>query len=217
MSLLKLEEYIETGNHHDLEILLVNSPELLREKTSHDISPLLLACYYHKGQVVKTILNHLTTITIHEACAIGLTQQVDMMLKQKPDVVDEISSHGFSPLGIATHFGQEDVVRILLAKHADPNIPSQNGFQVYPIHTAITGNYEAICKMLIEAGSLVNVVQNNRITPLHLAAQQGNIEIIISLLENGADIGITTDLGLLAADLAMEKGHKEIAEILKVI
>ncbi len=217
MSLLKLEEYIETGNHHDLEILLLNSPELLREKTSHEISPLLLACYYHKEQVVKTILNHLTTITMHEACAIGLSQQVEVMLTQRPDVLDEISSHGFTPLGIATHFGQEAVVRILLAKHADPNIPSQNGFQVYPIHTAITGKYEQICKMLIEAGATVNVVQNNRITPLHLAAQQGNVELIIVLLENGADISVRTDMGLNAADLAQEKGYNEIADILKVI
>ncbi len=216
MSLQKLEEYIETGNHHDLEILLTSEPELLREMTSHDISPLLLACYYHKDQVIQTILKHLTSISIHEACAIGLAQHVEMMVKQKPDVIDEISSHGFTPLGISTHFGQEEVVRILLLKHADPNVCSQNGYHVYPIHTALTGQYDSIGKMLIEAGAEVNVVQNSRITPLHIAAQQGNIEMIILLLENGADISIKTDSGMTASDLALEKGHKEIAEILKV-
>src|SRR5690606_10178106 len=215
MSLLKLEEYIETGNHHDLEILLTNQPELLREKTSHEISPLLLACYYHKEQVIKTILNHLTTITVHEACAIGLTQHVEMMLKQRPEVVDELSAHGFTPLGISTHFGQEEIVRILLKKHADPNVCSQNGYHVYPLHTALTGQYDTIAKMLVESGAEVNVVQSSRITPLHLAAQRGNIDMIILLLENGADIGIQTDTGLTAADLALQKGHKEIAEILQ--
>ncbi|WDF70103.1 ankyrin repeat domain-containing protein [Sphingobacterium oryzagri] len=215
MSLYKLEEYIETGNHHDLEILLRADASLLREKTSHDISPLLLACYYHKDQVIKTILNHLTTITIHEACAIGLAPQVDMMLKQKPDVIDELSSHGFTPLGIATHFGQETVVRSLLAKKADPNICSQNGYHVYPLHTALTGQYDQISKMLVEAGAEVNVVQNARITPLHIAAQQGSIDMIIILLENGADISLKTDMGATAADLAFEKGFKEIATILR--
>ncbi|WP_437917815.1 ankyrin repeat domain-containing protein [Sphingobacterium sp. LRF_L2] len=215
MSLYKLEEYIETGNHHDLEILLRANATLLREKTSHDISPLLLACYYHKDQVIKTILNHLNTITVHEACAIGLVPQVEMMIKQKPDVIDEISSHGFTPLGIATHFGQEGVVRILLSKRADPNISSQNGYQVYPLHTALTGNYNQISKMLVEAGAEVNIFQNARITPLHIAAQQGNIDMIIVLLENGADISLKTDFGATASDLALEKGHKEISEILK--
>lgn len=216
MSLYKIEEYIETGNHHDLETLLRSDSSLLRENTSHDISPLLLACYYHKEQVIKTILNHLTTITIHEACAIGLGDQVELMLHQKPEIIDEISSHGFTPLGIASHFGQEAVVRILLAKHADPNICSQNGFQVYPLHTALTGKFDSISKMLIEAGAEVNIVQNARITPLHIAAQQGNIELIILLLEMGADITIKTDQGATASDLAFEKGFKEIAEILQV-
>lgn len=216
MSLNKLEEYIETGNHHDLEILLTAQPELLRAQTSHNISPLLLACYYHKKQVIKTILNHLTTITIHESCAIGLVPQIETILKQKPEVIDEISTHGFTPLGIATHFGQEKIVQTLLAKGADPNISSQNGYYVYPLHTALTGGYDQISKMLIEAGATVNVAQHARITPLHIAAQQGNIDMIIILLENGADITIKTEMGLTAADLALEKGHKELAEILRV-
>ncbi len=217
MSLYKLEEYIETGNHHDLEILLTEQPALLREQTSHDISPLLLACYYHKDQVIKTILNHLTTITIHESAAIGLAQQIESMLKQKPEVLDEISTHGFTPLGIATHFGQEKVIRTLLANGADPNICSQNGYSVYPLHTALTGGYDQISKMLIEAGAHVNVTQHARITPLHIAAQQGNIDMIIILLENGADITVKTEAGMSASDLALEKGYKEIAEILRVI
>ncbi len=216
MSLYKLEEYIETGNHHDLEILLRAQPELLREQTSHDISPLLLACYYHKDQVIKTILNHLTAITIHESCAIGLAQQIENMLKQKPEVLDEISTHGFTPLGIATHFGQEKVVQTLLAKGADPNICSQNGYYVYPLHTALTGGYDQISKMLIEGGANVNVAQHAHITPLHIAAQQGNIDLIIVLLENGADVSVKTEMGMTAADLALEKGHKELAEILRV-
>jgi len=216
MSLYKLEEYIETGNHHDLEILLTEHPELLREQTSHDISPLLLACYYHKDQVIKTILNHLTTITMHESCAIGLAQQIETMLKQKPQALDEISTHGFTPLGIATHFGQEKVIQTLLAKGADPNICSQNGYRVYPLHTALTGGYDQISKMLIEGGANVNVAQHARITPLHIAAQQGNIEMIIVLLENGADVSIKTEMGMTASDLALEKGHKELAEILRV-
>src|SRR5690606_33903177 len=208
MSLYKLEEYIETGNHHDLEILLTEQPALLREQTSHDISPVLLACYYHKDQVIKTILNHLTTITIHEAWAIGLAPQIEAMVKQKPDVVEEISSHGFTPLGIATHFGQEAVVRTLLTKRADPNVSSRNVYHVYPLHAVITGRYDRTSKMLTEAGAELNVVQNARITPLRLAAQQGNMDVTILLLDNGADISPGTDMGMTASALAFEKGFK---------
>ncbi len=216
MSLTVLEEYIETGNFQDLELLLNSDPELVHQNTSHDISPLLLACYYHKSQIVQVLLKYIKTITIHEACAVGLSPQVQMMLEEQPDIVNEISSHGFTPLGIAAHFDKEDIVRLLLLHHADPNISSQNGYNSFPLHAALSNNNSSMSKMLIEGGAEVNVVQNGRIAPLHLAAQHGNIDLIILLLEQGADVAATTEFGASASDLAAEKGFHEIAEILKV-
>lgn len=210
-----LEEYIETGNYQDLDLLLSQNPELIKENTSHDISALLLACYYQKTQIVQVILKYIKSITIHEACAAGLTEQVQFMVDQKPDVINELSSHGFYPLGIAAHFGKEDIVRILLRNRANPNSSSQNGYQVFPLHSALSNNQNNIAKMLIEAGAEVNVLQSSRISPLHLAAQEGNIDLIIVLLEHGANIAQKNELGQTASDLAAQKGFLEIAEILK--
>lgn len=210
-----LEEYIETGNYQDLDLLLSQNPELIKENTSHDISALLLACYYQKTQIVQVILKYIKSITIHEACAAGLTEQVQFMVDQKPDVINELSSHGFYPLGIAAHFGKEDIVRILLRNHANPNSSSQNGYQVFPLHSALSNNQNNIAKMLIEAGAEVNVLQSSRISPLHLAAQEGNIDLIIVLLEHGANIAQKNELGHTPSDLAAQKGFLEIAEILK--
>jgi len=216
MSLSVLEEYIETGNSQDLELLLSRNPELVKQKTSHDISPLLLACYYHKPQIVQIILKYITTITIHEACAVGLLQHVQMMIDHKKEIIDEISLQGFTPLGIAAHFGQEDIVKLLLTHRADPNIPSQNGYHVYPLHAALSANNSNISKMLIEAGAEVNAQQQGKISPLHLAAQHGNIELIILLLEHGANVQHFSTAGSSAADLAAAKGFHDIAQILKV-
>lgn len=215
MSLTVLEEFIETGNHQDLDLLLNSEPNLINENTSHGISPLLLSCYYNKPQIVQIILKYLKNITIHEACAAGLTQQVQLMVEQSPDVINELSSHGFYPLGIAAHFGQEEITRILLRHLANPNDFSQNGYNVFPIHSALSNKHDQIAKMLIEAGADVNVLQSSRISPLHIAAQQGNIDIIIVLLENGANIQILNDFGQSPADLAAEKGFQEIAAIIK--
>lgn len=216
MSISILEQYIETGNHIDLEHLLAKEPELLKEKTSHDISPLMLSCYYQKDLITQTILKYTSSITIHEACAAGLYDHVQMMIDFKPQVIDEMSSHGFTPLGMASHFTQENIVRLLLSHKADPNICSENGFHVYPLHSALAKNHSEISKMLIEAGAEVNVLQHGRITPLHLAAQYGNIELIVHLLEQGADISIRTENRETASDIAFSKGFREIAEILKV-
>lgn len=215
MSLSQLEEYIETGNGRAIDDLLNGNPSLSRQKTSHDISPLLLACYYNKPQIVKVLLKHLDELTIHEAAAAAQLEQVQAMIEDHPNLLDVVSDHGFTPLGLATHFGNEDVVRYLLAKHADPNIQSQNGYNVYPLHTAISSNFDGIAKMLLEAGAEVNVLQASRTSPLHLAAQNGNIDLIILLLESGARVEIKNDMGKTASDLAAEKGHVEIAEILR--
>lgn len=216
MSIIILEEYIETGNFQDLDMLLARQPELLDVLTSHQVSALLLACYYRKNQIIQVILKYLKNINVHEVCALGYAEQLELMIDQKPDVVNEISTNGFSPLGIAAHFGHEAMARLLLRHYADPNIPSQNGFNVFPIHAALGANDTTIAKLLMEAGAEVNVVQQGGLTPLHLAAQHGNIDIIIILLEHGVDIEIRSDQGLTAADIAFDRGFKELGQILSL-
>ncbi|HWV72458.1 MAG TPA: ankyrin repeat domain-containing protein [Pseudosphingobacterium sp.] len=214
MSLTLLEEYIESGNAAAIDNLLHTNPALCQQKTSHEISPLLLACYYNKHQIVKIILQHIQEINIFEAAAAGLTEVVSELLEESPELLNTFSEHGFTPLGMATHFGNTEIVRYLLIKGADVNLPSQNGYNVYPLHAAVGSNFDEIAKMLVEAGAEVNVLQSSRSTPLHTAAQHGNIEMLILLLENGAQTDIKNDFGKTAADLAAEKGFAEIANIL---
>jgi len=216
MSTDLLEEYIETGNGAAIEDLLHSNPRLASAKTSHDMSPLLLACYYNKPHLVKIFIKSLDGVSIFEAAAAGLLEDLSQMVDNDESLVNKISDHGFSALGIATHFGHEDMVRHLLTKNADPNLPSQNGYLVFPLHTAVGAGHLPISKLLIEGNAEVNVLQASRISPLHLAAQIGNIEMIILLLENGARIDIKNDNGQTASDLARERGHEEISEILKV-
>lgn len=216
MSTSVLEEYIETGNFQDLDLLLSKDPQLVNKKTSQEISALLLACYYRKPQIIEVILKHITTITIHEACAVGLKDHVQMMIDYKKDIVDELSTHGFTPLGIATHFNHEDIVGLLLKHHADPNISSQNGFNVFPLHASVSANNTSISRMLLEAGAEVNIFQQGNMTPLHFAAQHGNIDLIILLLEKGADIHAITSTGDTASMIASSKGYHELASILQI-
>src|SRR3546814_16131866 len=129
------------------------------------------------------------------------------MAENNPDALEEISDHGFTPLGMATHFGNEDIVRFLLEKGADPNAHSKNGYNVYPLHAAIGSGFDGIAKILIEAGGEVNVLQTSRTSPLHLAAQTGHIDLIILLLENGARVDIKNTMEKTQSELSDQKGH----------
>ena len=209
-----LEEYIQTGNSAELNALLKANPKLAGIQTSLKVSPLMLCCYYKQPELSEIILRHVESITFFEASALGKKDIVDEALIENSDLVHNFSDDGFTPLGLASYFGNEDVARLLLLKGADPNVSSKNGYNVYPIHSAVAANYDMIAKMLIEAGADVNVVQMSGATPLHSAAQNGNIELIIVLLEAGANVNALTEDGKTAADKATEKGFGEIAKIL---
>ena len=78
----------------------------------------------------------------------------------------------------------------------------------------MAGDYTDIASLLIEAGADINVKQQAGATPLHSAAQNGNIDMLILLLEAGALVNVRMEGGKLPADLAREKGFIQIAEAL---
>ena len=215
MSVEKLEEYITTANLDELEALLLQEPKLATTPTSHQVSPIMLSCYYKKPAVTDLLLKHVTEVNMFEAAAAGKLDIIANLIYEHPDSLNDHAPDGFTALGLACYFGHHDVARYLVLKGADVNIPSSNGFQVYPLHSACAGNYTQIARMLIDNGSLINIKQQAGATPLHAAAQNGNLELLILLLEHGAEINTRMEGGKLPADVAREKGFEEIAEILE--
>jgi len=214
MSLDKLEEYIASGNLKALDELLQQDPSLAKKPTSSQVSPLMLSCYYKKPDVTALMLKYVEEISLFEASAAGKFDVVAHLVYMHPEAINQYANDGFTALGLACYFGQYEVARYLVLKGADVNLPSNNGFQVYPIHSAAAGNYTDIAFMLVENGAKVNVKQQAGATPLHSAAQNGNLSLLILLLEKGAETNTRMEGGKLPADLAREKGFTEIAEIL---
>jgi ankyrin repeat protein len=214
MSVEQLEQYITLADLGSLDALLLKNPVLAKSRTSHQVSPLMLSCYYKQPEVTSLLLKYLDEISLFEASAAGKFDEVAHLVYSDPGAINAYAEDGFTALGLACYFGQYEVARYLVLKGADVNLPSNNGFGVYPLHSAAAGNYTPIARMLIENNALINVKQQAGTTPLHSAAQSGNIDLLILLLEHGADVNIRMEGGKLAADLAREKGFDEIAEAL---
>jgi ankyrin repeat protein len=209
-----LEEYIQSGNAVDLLSLLKTNTNLATQRTSQKISPIMLCCYYKKPELAEIILKFVHEINIFEASALGKLVFVKDAIGQNPDLINDFSEDGFTPLSLASYFGNEEITNLLLLNGADPNIPSKNGYNVYPLHSAVAANFTMIAKMLLEAGADINVAQMSGATPLHSAANNGNIELLIVLLEAGADVNAKMEDGKTPADKAFEKGFVDIAKIL---
>jgi len=209
-----VEEYIQTGNITALNDLLSAKPNLATGKTSLNVSPLLLSCYYKKPAVSEAILKFVRDLDIYESAAVGKFDSLASNIYTHPQLINSYSNDGFTPLGLACYFGHEESARYLLLKGAEVNACSTNGYHVYPLHSAVASNNSDIAKILIEAGADVNVAQVSGITALHSAAHHGNIELIILLLEAGANVNAKTEDGRTAADMARTAGHTELAKIL---
>ncbi|MET3980740.1 ankyrin repeat protein [Mucilaginibacter sp. UYP25] len=215
MSLTDLEELIANADTVALDLLLARNPELATVKTSLNVSPLMLSCYYLKPAVTNVLLKYTIDLTLFEAAAADRFDDVAYLIATHPERIDAYADDGFTALGLASYFGRYDIARYLVLKGADVNRPSDNGYNVYPLHSAAAGNFTSTATMLIENGADVNVKQQKGTTPLHSAAQNGNLELLILLLEKGAKTDIRMEGGKLPADLACEKGFDEIAEILE--
>ena len=68
--------------------------------------------------------------------------------------------------------------------------------------------------MLLEHGADPNIREQGGFTPLHAAAQNGDEQMIRTLLFGGADLTIAGNDGKTALDLAMEAGHEKATLLL---
>ena len=71
-----------------------------------------------------------------------------------------------------------------------------------------------LAKMLIQNGANVNAVNQNSLTPLHLAVNDDEIDVAKILIENGANIELQDNEGLTPFHQAYSKNDSEFAKLL---
>lgn len=216
----ELVQAIEQNDLATVEKILAGDPTLVNARADNGISMVMLAQYYGRAEIVKSLVAHNAQLDLYDASAIGDTPRAMGWLAMQPKLANTFSPDGFTPLGLASFFGHLDIVNALLTNHADPNIAANNAMHVAPLHSAVAGNHYDVAAKLIEAGAQVNVVQADGFTPLMGAAQNGNMQMVQLLLEQGADVNARIDknaaqfANMTALDFAKQGNHAEIAALL---
>ncbi len=97
-----------------------------------------------------------------------------------------VQEDGTTALHWAVHYGNYDMVKLLLAAGADAN--AQNNYQVSPLSLACTNGHANIVHALLTAGAHANGELNGGVTNLMTAARTGNPDVVAALIKQGAKV-----------------------------
>jgi len=124
-------------------------------------------------------------LTVFEAAALGALEALIERCEEDPSRVSAYAEDGWTPLHLAAFFGNLEIARELLRRHAVVDARSLNG-NVTPLQSACAGDHPLVASLLIAAGADVHAKQDSGHTALDSARRNGNAEIVEVLVTAGA-------------------------------
>lgn len=165
---------------------------------------------YKKNRLRGIILPSHGRYLIHLAAELDRGELIKMLVERGQNV-NSRDAAGNTPLHIALENKSEGATKALLALKAD--LLAANKHEQTILHFASrSGSYETALAA-VKAGAKVNYEAVRRWQPLHYAASNGHMRIVVLLVENGADLTASIDYGWTAGDMCFEK-HKPVANFL---
>jgi ankyrin repeat protein len=226
--------YTALCGFYDLaEHLVVKNPEHVNAMDGRMVTPLIAALHRRHFRVADLLHAHSSDIhargrwgetVLHVASFSGLVDVVQWLLGHGADV-NARDVDGFTPLHMYGTHRCPEICRMLLEHNADIDI--RDTFGKVPLHWAVMAEdvkdrLKAI-QLLLDHGADPNVRDDDGCTPLHDSSWwnkggyitgRGTVEGSRMLLDHGANIDAENNEGKTPLQLALEKGHREMAEFL---
>lgn len=158
---------------------------------------------------------------VFTAARTGDANRVKDLLDKDLSLANAENSDGLTLLGFAAHFGQGEVVKLLLENGADVNAVSHSKVSYIPsntaLHAAIAGERSLeVIQLLLAHRAKPGIMDSNGHTSLHVTAfHKDSTQIIGLLIEHGADVNAMSEDGVYAIDLAKEQGHTAVIDLLR--
>ncbi|MCC2672121.1 MAG: putative ankyrin [Armatimonadetes bacterium] len=208
-------EAVRAGDSEKVDTLLSMEPGLIEQRSDTGITPVLMAMYFGHPELLPLLRRHGAELSVWEAAAVGDLESALQRLGEDPGQLSAYSPDGWTPLHLAVFFGHRPVAEVLLDRGADPTLVSRNPLGVTPLQSALARCNEECAALLVSCGADVNAGAPSSWPPIAYTGANGLPAAARLLLEHGADANARTPDGKTALTLALDKGHEEVAEVLR--
>jgi ankyrin repeat protein len=123
---------------------------------------------------------------------------IDVLLGDQNIDVDLSNKSGETPLMMASIDGNLPLVKTLVIGHK----AQLDHIGWTPLHYACAKGHLEVAEFLITNGAIVDSMSLGNTTPLMMAVQSGNEQLVKLLLDKGADLQLRNSQGLTAIDIA---------------
>jgi len=150
------------------------------------------------------------------AAAAGHTNAVKLLLDKGANIHHK-DVNGFSALHKASANGKTDTVSVLVKRGANPDDKSASHESVTPLILATRGQHLATMTELLTLKALPNLSDYEKVSPLHVASDDGFEEGVKLLIENGnANVNSRTIRLVTPLLLASAGGYETIVEVRQI-
>ncbi|CAD5123349.1 DgyrCDS11707 [Dimorphilus gyrociliatus] len=201
--------------------LLLNRGSSPDEENCHGMIPLMIATSLGRKEVVEALINYAETKGSEESDEdeeedgrkkfnkFGLAGINRPIMKARKPLFSMTSVH------MACHFGQRDILKILLDKGGDFNKGiSASADKVTPMMIAARRGHLACVEELMSRGHFIETKDRRKKTALHHAIMCGHSTIVSLLLRNGANPNSADSSGNSCLHYAAAYGWYFIAKML---
>ena len=145
----------------------------------------------------------------------GYVSCVRLLLDFHTVDVNQIQNDGIAPLHMSAGAGQLDIMRELVQRGADIDLPLERDCLI-PLHVCAYFGFVDCLRFLLQSGAdSRKETSETGMNALHFAAHHGHLECIAALLEHGCDINATSHTSHRSAlHFALRANHKKCFQLL---
>lgn len=185
-------------------------------------TPMHYASLHEDGELVRYLMSKNAScatpntskgaLPLHEACARGITQTVDLFLKAHPELKEYRTTEGYTPFLCACEKGHFSLAKHLIDTY-NVDIATKTNLSRNALHFAANNGSVEFMSHLLDKGFDKNGKTLGGETPLFMACDGGHVDATRFLLTLKVDTTIAAINKLDAFFMACYKGHTAVVRL----